>query len=70
MAKEDFRVAFNLKQAAKYLGISTPTLLDIIRSGEIASHRVGKRRWLISKVVLDNWLERSGTKGGVHSEKN
>ena len=65
MGKEDYRAAFNLTQAAKYIGISTPTLLDIIRSGEIATHRIGKRRWLISKVVLDNWLQRSCTKGGV-----
>ena len=65
MEKEDYRAAFNLTQTAKYIGISTPTLLDIIRSGEIATHRIGKRRWLISKVVLDNWLQRSGTKGSV-----
>ena len=46
---------FNLKQAASYLGISIPTLTALLRSGEIPCRRAGQR-WLISKTVLDTWL--------------
>lgn len=60
MENKEMKVAFNLKEASQYIGVSTPTLLSIVRSGEIPSKKVGKRRWLISKVVLDNWI--SGTK--------
>ena len=46
---------FNLKQAAAYLGISVPTLAALLRSCEIPCRRAGQR-WLISKTVLDTWL--------------
>ena len=46
---------FNLKQAAAYLGISVPTLVALLRSGEISYRRAGQR-WLISKTALDTWL--------------
>ena len=46
---------FNLKQAAAYLGISVPTLTALLRSGEIPCRRAGQR-WLISRTVLDTWL--------------
>ena len=46
---------FNLKQAAAYLGVSIPTLTALLRSGEIPCRRAGQR-WLISKTVLDTWL--------------
>lgn len=49
------KVVFNLKEAAAYLGISTPTLAALLRSGEIPCRRAGQR-WLISKSALDTWL--------------
>ena len=48
-------VVFNLKQAAAYLGISVPTLVILLRNGEIPCRRAGQR-WLISKTALDTWL--------------
>jgi len=56
MENKEIKVAFNLKEASQYIGVSTPTLLSIVRSGEIPSRKIGKRRWLISKAVLDNWI--------------
>ena len=46
---------FNLKEAAAYLGISTPTLAALLRNGKIPCRRAGQR-WLISKTALDTWL--------------
>ena len=55
MPKETNKAVLNLKEAAAYLGISTPTLLALLQSGSIPSRRAGQR-WLISKAVLDDWL--------------
>ena len=49
------KAVFNLREAAAYLGISTPTLAALLRSGEIPYRRAGQR-WLISKTALDTWL--------------
>lgn len=50
---------FNLKEAAVYLGISIPTMVRLLRSGDISHRRVGQR-WLIARSVLDDWLNRKG----------
>ena len=62
------KAVFNLKEAAEYLGLSQPTLLDLLSKNEIAYRRAGKRRWLISKSVLNEWLARSseGENGREH----
>lgn len=49
------KAVFNLREAAAYLGISTPTLTALLRSGEIPCRRAGQR-WLIFKTALDTWL--------------
>ncbi len=57
------KTVFNLKEAADYLGISTPTLVQLLKSGRIFYRRVGQR-WLISKTALDNWLNNINEKEG------
>ncbi len=54
---------FNLKEAADYLGISTPTLVRLLKSDRIFYRRVGQR-WLISKTTLDTWLNNTNEKEG------
>ena len=57
MKIERTKAAFTLTDAASYLGISSPTMLALIRSNEIPARKIGKRRWLISKATLDKWLD-------------
>lgn len=52
-----YKSAFNLKEAAVYLGISIPTLVRLLRSGAIPYRRVGQR-WLIARSALDDWLNK------------
>jgi len=44
------------KQAAKYLGISAPTMYKLLKQRKIPARRLGYQ-WRISKVVLDKFLE-------------
>ena len=53
-----YKSAFNLKEAAVYLGISIPTLVRLLRSGDIPHRRVGQR-WLSARSALDTWLNRN-----------
>jgi excisionase family DNA binding protein len=49
--------AYNVRGAAKYIGVSAPTLLKLIHdTKEIPHKRVGKRV-IIPKAALDTWLE-------------
>ena len=53
-----YKSAYNLKEAVVYLGISIPTLVRLLRSGDIPHRRVGQR-WLIARSALDTWLNRN-----------
>ncbi len=64
MQKEINKAVFNLKEAAAYLGVSVPTLMDLLEAKEIPYRRAGQR-WLISKAALDTWLVRD-----TEGEKN
>lgn len=55
------KTVFNLKEATEYLGISVPTLADLLHEGKIPYRRAGQR-WLISKAALDDWLTNTGNK--------
>lgn len=57
MINSSNKAVFNRKEAAVYLGISIPTLMRLLKSGEIPSRRIGQR-WLIPKAGLDNWLKK------------
>ena len=56
MKNHSCKAVFNLKEAASYLGISVPTLVRLLKSGEIPRRR-GGQRWLIAQSVLDDWLK-------------
>lgn len=58
------RLTCTVSEAAKTLGISKPTMYDLIHKGTIPSITVG-RKILISRKALSDWLEN----GGEHGKK-
>ena len=44
-------------EAARLLGISRNLAYELVRTGELPAVRVGERRWLVSVVALERWLE-------------
>ena len=44
---------FNVREAAKYIGVSAPTMLKLL--SEIPHRRFGKRV-IVAKTTLDKWL--------------
>ena len=57
MSVDIYPVAFNLKQAAQYLGIGVETFKEGVRSGQIKVpvKRVNER-YIVPKKALDEWL--------------
>ena len=56
------KLTCTVSEAAKILGISKPTMYDLVHKGTIPSISVG-RKILISRKVLSDWLENGGTHG-------
>ena len=50
------RIALTVQEAADLLGISRPSMLELIHSGEIPYRKIG-RKFLISQHVLAAWLD-------------
>lgn len=51
------RRCFGLREVARQLGISYETMKRVVRSGQIASIKLGDRR-LIPAEALDEYIER------------
>lgn len=51
--------AYNVRESAKYIGVSAPTMLKLL--SEIPHRRVGKRV-IVSKANLDKWLSNEEVK--------
>jgi len=47
--------AFNMRDAARYVGLGESRMQDLIKSEEIAVRRFG-RRIIIARAELDRWL--------------
>ena len=58
------KLTCSVSDAAKILGVSKPTMYDLIHKGTIPSVTVG-RKILISRKALSDWLEN----GGEHGKK-
>lgn len=47
---------YNFNETKKILGLGTNTLLDLFKSDEFNSFKVGNR-WYISKEELEKWIK-------------
>jgi excisionase family DNA binding protein len=47
-----------LREAAKYLGITTDTLYKYLGERNIAGLQTSGNRWRFKKYLLDRWIER------------
>ncbi len=56
------KLTCTVSEAAQILGVSKPTMYDLVHKGTIPSTKVG-RKILISRHVLTNWLENGGAYG-------
>ena len=56
------KLTCSVSEAAKILGVSKPTMYDLVHKGTIPSITVG-RKILISRTALIDWLENGGTHG-------
>ena len=56
------KLTCSVSEAAKILGVSKPTMYDLVHKGTIPSITVG-RKILISRAALIDWLENGGTHG-------
>jgi len=59
MKSKQKAAAFSLKEAAQYVGVCESVLLSLIKDNQISA-RKARRRWIVSKKVLDAWLEDIG----------
>lgn len=48
---------FSVEDAAKYLGVSLPTMYALVKSGQLPSFKVGKRVTRISRRHLEAWID-------------
>jgi excisionase family DNA binding protein len=58
----DAREVMNIRQAAKYLGVSPDTLYKYLSRGSIPAFKLGNR-WRFKKSMLDRWMERQSQSG-------
>ena len=56
------KLTCTVSEAATILGVSKPTMYDLVHKGTIPSVTVG-RKILISRKALSDWLENGGTHG-------
>lgn len=56
-AVPDFEVPIEIKEAAKILGVSVPTLRKMAEKYEVPCFRLGWK-WKFRKSSLDRWIEK------------
>lgn len=59
------RCTITVKELAKYLGVHTDTIYDLVKAGKIPHIRLGRRIYF-SQEAIDDWIrvqEAQSTKG-------
>lgn len=58
------KIAISVTEAAELLGVSRPTVYQLIRRADFPSFKVGSRT-LISRSRLEEWVAAQAENGGV-----
>ena len=59
---EDAKVALTVQEAAKMIGISKPSMYEIVRAGKVRTVKIGKKI-LISRQSLLDWIRKGDSNG-------
>ena len=52
---------YNLETGARRIGVSYPTMLELVRRDDFPAFRIG-RRWVIPRNALVRWLDEQAAK--------
>ena len=63
------RAALTARQSAVVYSLSKTTIRDAIRAGELPAFRIGKRRLLILRQDLEQWLRKHQVRPSAHAEQ-
>ena len=59
------RATYTVREVAKLIGVSEPTVYGLLHNGTLPHRRFG-RRWIIPKAALHRWLDE--TKAKQHAD--
>lgn len=57
MQNEGYPEFFEIKDACRLLGISRPTLTQLLTSGSLKGFRIGKKKWKIPRASIESFIE-------------
>ncbi|HJF40107.1 MAG TPA: helix-turn-helix domain-containing protein [[Clostridium] spiroforme] len=57
MKIEAYPEFLEVKDACEWLGISRPTLINLLLTGELKGFRIGKRKWKIPKENMIAFIQ-------------
>lgn len=56
MSAEKMKLALSVTETAQALGVSRPTVYQLLRRSDFPAFRIGNR-WLISRSGLEAWIK-------------
>ena len=63
------KLTLSIAEAAKILGVSTPTMYQLVKTGDFPTVHIGKRI-LVSAKGLSIWVDTHTGGGDKYAEKN
>lgn len=61
MKDETKKIALSVSETARILGISRPTVYQLLRRSDFPAFRIGSR-WLVSRSGLEAWVKAQSEK--------
>lgn len=53
---EPEKFGLTVQEAAALSGLGRNTLLRLLQTGQVAGRKIGRRRWLVFRPSLEEWL--------------